>query len=162
MGFSTNKYTYAFPSCLPLPCLAETLNSAICVAIIPMSFFRIRKWRKRPWCGQQKIRIHWFLWTGSVSENENVIFRDVYGTGGPYSNNQQTVVAFRAVVLIWMFMLLGSHSYLATNTSKGRAADSLQQVEACLPTGGPIVDIFGCTFSFTQSHDSHPDKGRVS
>lgn len=75
---------------------------------------------------------------------------------------RQTVVAFRAVVLIRMYMLLGSHSCLATNASKGRAVDSLQQAEAGLPTGGPVAVIFDCRFSFTQSHDSLPDKGRVS
>lgn len=75
---------------------------------------------------------------------------------------RQTAVAFRAVVLIQMYMFLGSHSCLATNTSKGRAADSLQLVEAPLPTGGPVADIFDCSFSFTRSRDSHPDKGRVT
>lgn len=75
---------------------------------------------------------------------------------------RQTVAAFRAVVLIRMYTLLGSYSCLATNTSKGKAADSLQQVEAGLPIEGPVADISVCSFSFTQSHDSHPDKGRVS
>lgn len=76
---------------------------------------------------------------------------------------RQAVVAFRAVVLIRVYMPLGSHGCLATNPSKGRAADSLQQVEAGLPIGGgAVADIFDCSFSFTQSHDSHPDKGRVS
>lgn len=101
------------------------------------------------------------LWTGSVSEN-NPSFETCTELADHILITRQTVVEFRAVVLTRMYILLGSHSCLATNTSKGRAVDSLQQVEACLPTGGSVAVIFECSFSFTQSHDSYPDKGRVT
>ncbi|KAM7330087.1 hypothetical protein ACRRTK_011700 [Alexandromys fortis] len=99
-----------------------------------------------------------FEFSGSVSENDPT-FETCVELADHILITRQTAVAFRAVVLIQMYMFLGSHSCLATNTSKGRAADSLQLVEAPLPTGGPVADIFDCSFSFTRSRDSHPDKG---